>query len=251
MNYNTDGYTVLSGLAGDTHIKIKRQSLAREKSKGRSESDPKVSNGVKTPKKSSDEKLTKDSREGRKKEGKMARFMKEQTTGEYLNEFLYAHREILRFVFFSCVTSLFFFIIKRDTCINFSCAISRLRPDFFPAAKVFLFLEYDTYLFFFRYNYNFEHVPTLGITHQQVQFLPSFTELVGPTKMTEGILLAHELVCAETVSGYPKKTKGAILCDCFHVRTVGDRVIFALADGCNWGDRPRAAAEKASRVRHY
>jgi hypothetical protein len=41
---------------------------------------------------------------------------------------------------------------------------------------------------------------------------------------------------------------GAILCDCFHVRAIGDRVIFALADGCNWGERPRAAAEKASKA---
>lgn len=36
------------------------------------------------------------------------------------------------------------------------------------------------------------------------------------------------------------------MCDQFFVRLLGNRTVFALADGCNWGPRPREAAMRAT-----
>jgi hypothetical protein len=167
MTYGKDGYGVLSGLQNASAIKIKRQSMTtREKSRGRRDAEG-----------------TTDRVRGKSKEDKS-----KTISGEDLNEFLFSHRELLRYASpdwvpwpptYSCLL------------FAFRSPISTLPPSHSP-----------------RYNYNFEHVPTLAITHQQVQILPSFTELVGPAKLTEGILFVHEMISAETVSGYPKKTKG-------------------------------------------
>lgn len=40
----------------------------------------------------------------------------------------------------------------------------------------------------------------------------------------------------------------AYLCDAFRVRKAGNRLIFVLCDGCNWGARPREAAQVAAKV---
>lgn len=97
----------------------------------------------------------------------------------------------------------------------------------------------------FKYNFDFEHIPNMGTP----VFLNGglVTELCGPEKEKEGVLLSYKShICAETIGGYPVASLGAILCDRFHVKSFGDRTIFALADGCNWGLRARAAATKAA-----
>jgi hypothetical protein len=54
-------------------------------------------------------------------------------------------------------------------------------------------------------------------------------------------------VCARTVATYPRQSRGwEVICDQFFVRVLGNRVVFALADGCNWGAPPRDAAIKAT-----
>lgn len=96
-----------------------------------------------------------------------------------------------------------------------------------------------------KYNWDFDNVPYLSIlpfTNTGV-----VTELLGPEKEKEGVLLCYKThLCAESVGGYPAGSQGSIMCDRFHVKSFGDRTIFALADGCNWGVRPRTAATRAS-----
>lgn len=97
-----------------------------------------------------------------------------------------------------------------------------------------------------KYNFSFDNVPHLGIMPFLNSLGPS-VDLVGPEKEKEGVLLSHKShICAETIGGYPSASLGSILCDRFHVRCMGDRTIFCLADGCNWGPRSRTAAMKAS-----
>lgn len=42
------------------------------------------------------------------------------------------------------------------------------------------------------------------------------------------------------------KRTGDPICDRFFVQMIRDRAIILVADGCNWGEKPRKAAEKAS-----
>lgn len=56
--------------------------------------------------------------------------------------------------------------------------------------------------------------------------------------------------CCKTVSSYPLKKnyhvrEGDPICDRYFVKLYENRIIAALADGCNWGERPRQAAKKA------
>eukprot|EP01125_Pyxidicula_operculata_P005059 TRINITY_DN1856_c0_g3_i1.p1 TRINITY_DN1856_c0_g3~~TRINITY_DN1856_c0_g3_i1.p1 ORF type:complete len:1036 (+),score=326.34 TRINITY_DN1856_c0_g3_i1:443-3109(+) len=74
-------------------------------------------------------------------------------------------------------------------------------------------------------------------------------ELFGPEKLSKGILIDKGMCCAQTVTTYPQGSQGAkVLCDRFHVKVVGMKTIFALADGCNWGRRSRAAATSAAKA---
>jgi hypothetical protein len=42
--------------------------------------------------------------------------------------------------------------------------------------------------------------------------------------------------------------EGDPICDVFHVKLLCDRAIIGLADGCNWGHRPREAAVRATKA---
>lgn len=71
-------------------------------------------------------------------------------------------------------------------------------------------------------------------------------------------------LCGRTVSTYPKLTRtgqdgvvrplpndprqGDPICDQFCIERMENKVIFAVADGCNWGAQPRRAALLASRT---
>jgi len=37
-----------------------------------------------------------------------------------------------------------------------------------------------------------------------------------------------------------------VVCDQYLIKILGNRIVFALADGCNWGARPREAALRAT-----
>ncbi|KAH3759474.1 1-phosphatidylinositol 4,5-bisphosphate phosphodiesterase delta-4 [Pelomyxa schiedti] len=56
--------------------------------------------------------------------------------------------------------------------------------------------------------------------------------------------------CANVISTYPPSTTpgkqvGDPICDQYSVSLATDKIIFALADGCNWGDKPKNAASNA------
>jgi len=57
-------------------------------------------------------------------------------------------------------------------------------------------------------------------------------------------------MCAQTISTYPAKhpkdlRDGDPVCDRYGYLSFGNRSFGVIADGCNWGERPRVAAEKA------
>jgi len=59
--------------------------------------------------------------------------------------------------------------------------------------------------------------------------------------------------CCRTISSYPLKRnyhvrEGDPICDRYFVKLYENRIIAALADGCNWGERPRQAAKKACKA---
>lgn len=95
-----------------------------------------------------------------------------------------------------------------------------------------------------KFNFDFDGVPEVMIVPHTD---PTSVELLPSDRMDQGSYVHYKnCVAVETTGGYPAGTKGAqILCDRFMVRIIGDRTFFVLADGCNWGERPRAAAQKA------
>lgn len=63
----------------------------------------------------------------------------------------------------------------------------------------------------------------------------------------------EDFISAKSISTYPKKgegnkREGDPICDQYCLSHFSNRTIFSLADGCNWGDEPRNAAQKAVRV---
>jgi len=80
-------------------------------------------------------------------------------------------------------------------------------------------------------------------------FGQALATLKGPPD-DESEQMFEERAAARTVSTYPKmpqdlKKLGDPICDCFCAKLYENRVISVVADGCNWGNRPRTAALKA------
>lgn len=98
-----------------------------------------------------------------------------------------------------------------------------------------------------RFNYDPERVPRL----QLADFYESekYVDIRGPLT-TDGTGVRCEPtpeIVAQTLATYPHGSYGwQIVCDQFYVRCMGNRTVFALADGCGWGSRPREAAIRAS-----
>jgi len=74
--------------------------------------------------------------------------------------------------------------------------------------------------------------------------------LAGPE--TEDVYTIGDIVAARTVSSYPlfpggTKRQGSPICDQYYIQTQPDRMFICVADGCNWGERPREAARVAAR----
>merc|ERR1712137_100269 len=77
--------------------------------------------------------------------------------------------------------------------------------------------------------------------------------VVGP-KIDRGLepeeaQILSERVCAQTVSTYPKSDQGGRegdpVCDRYGFYLFHNRSIVVVADGCNWGELPKRAAERA------
>eukprot|EP01114_Cavostelium_apophysatum_P008242 TRINITY_DN2059_c0_g3_i1.p1 TRINITY_DN2059_c0_g3~~TRINITY_DN2059_c0_g3_i1.p1 ORF type:complete len:703 (+),score=132.40 TRINITY_DN2059_c0_g3_i1:1461-3569(+) len=71
----------------------------------------------------------------------------------------------------------------------------------------------------------------------------------GPP-LDESIQMFKEFACARSVSTYPRNLKTGVrdgdpICDQYSIVFYENRSVFALADGCNWGDKVKEAARKA------
>jgi serine/threonine protein phosphatase PrpC len=79
--------------------------------------------------------------------------------------------------------------------------------------------------------------------------VPMTVELTGSEVPSEGVRrLYGDIVCAQSVATYPRNSLGCqVICDWFRVRLLPplNRAIITIADGCNWGMRPREAAQRA------
>lgn len=86
--------------------------------------------------------------------------------------------------------------------------------------------------------------------------------IAGPNSTETAETYGSDL-CGRTVSSYPKLTRtgpdgvvvpinndrqGDPICDQFCIERMENKVIFSVADGCNWGSQPRRAALIASRT---
>lgn len=99
-----------------------------------------------------------------------------------------------------------------------------------------------------KYNYDYENVPTLKVS--MLKGADNETELNGIHELDGvGVSTTKNNITARSIATYPKDSLGySIVCDQFYVKAIGNRVIFALADGCNWGRGPRRAAQCACKA---
>jgi len=61
----------------------------------------------------------------------------------------------------------------------------------------------------------------------------------------------QEQISTQTVSTYPLRgntRQGDPICDRYGITVYENRIICVVADGCNWGERPRWAAEKCRNI---
>jgi len=74
-----------------------------------------------------------------------------------------------------------------------------------------------------------------------------FGEIYGPETIPGFEIKENENITGSTSVTYPAFSTGfKIICDRYHAKTIGNRSIFIVADGCNWGERPREAAIRAT-----
>jgi len=131
--------------------------------------------------------------------------------------------------------------------------IERTEKGYHPISTLFSdFTDFNHWLRHYRavlkYNYDRAGVPNFKI-HSALS-----TDVVviaqGPLDPMKSDDLNNEKspsVYGVSVSGYPDQPGGwQPICDNFVVEILQDWTIIALADGCNWGTKPRAAAVKAS-----
>lgn len=72
---------------------------------------------------------------------------------------------------------------------------------------------------------------------------------LAPSENCKCDCVSYDNISANTSCTYPKYSIGyKIWCDAFAIKKVGERVFFSIADGCNWGNRPRRAAQAAAKV---
>jgi len=118
-------------------------------------------------------------------------------------------------------------------------------PTVYPSLQAFLKVWKSE----LRYNYDADNVPNLPL----MEFMETdrYINLSGPGD-SDGHGAEAEFggrVYAQTVATYPKICLGwEVVCDQWYVRLLGNRIVFALADGCNWGQKVRLAASTACRA---
>lgn len=123
--------------------------------------------------------------------------------------------------------------------LNFPVADSP-KTIIFPS--LIIFIRLNPHL---KYNYDNEHVPTLKIS--KLKESQKAFELNGIHEESgAGINISQNNISARSIATYPKNSLGYdIICDQLYVKSIGNRVVFSLADGCNWGRGPRRAAQCA------
>ncbi|XP_049850667.1 uncharacterized protein LOC126323719 [Schistocerca gregaria] len=101
----------------------------------------------------------------------------------------------------------------------------------------------------FRCIYVVDGVPRIALS-DYIDAQP-YVDIKGPGDSDgHGAFVDYQdSISARTVSTYPRSCLGwSVICDQWHVRLLQNRVIFALADGCNWGNIPRLAALRATQA---
>lgn len=124
---------------------------------------------------------------------------------------------------------------------------SSATPTVYPSLEQFLRVAGAE----LRYNYDADNVPNLKVS----EFMETdrYVDLSGPHDSdgngADGEFQGGSKVYAKTVASYPKICLGwEVVCDQWHIRLLGNRIVFALADGCNWGTKVRQAADAACRA---
>lgn len=118
-------------------------------------------------------------------------------------------------------------------------------PTVYPSLQAFLKVWKSE----LRYNYDADNVPNLSV----MEFMEAdrYVNLSGPgdSDGNGGDAEFGGRVYAQTVASYPRICLGwDVVCDQWYVRLLGNRIVFALADGCNWGVKVRLAASTACRA---
>lgn len=124
---------------------------------------------------------------------------------------------------------------------------SSATPTVYPSLEQFLRVAGAE----LRFNYNADNVPNLKVS----EFMETdrYVDLSGPHDSdghgADADFQGGSKVYARTVASYPKICLGwEVVCDQWHIRLLGNRIVFALADGCNWGTKVRQAADAACRA---
>lgn len=124
---------------------------------------------------------------------------------------------------------------------------SPATPTVYPSLEQFLRVAGAE----LRFNYDADNVPNLKVS----EFMETdrYVDLSGPHDSdghgADADFQGGSKVYAKTVASYPKICLGwEVVCDQWHIRLLGNRIVFALADGCNWGTKVRQAADAACRA---
>lgn len=102
----------------------------------------------------------------------------------------------------------------------------------------------------FLLNDEIEKLPVIGIT--KIATSRALTTMKGPGDSSNPEQSFGSFACAKVVSNYPlipgrPFREGDPICDRYYLKMYENRIVIALADGCNWGERPRKAAKRASK----
>ena len=91
-----------------------------------------------------------------------------------------------------------------------------------------------------------------SIPKQQLQRIESeiFLATISGPNFNEHVCSYRDYIAAISISTYPvlqgAGRAGDPICDFYYARLFGQGTIFALADGCNWGEAPKQAAQRAA-----
>jgi len=100
--------------------------------------------------------------------------------------------------------------------------------------------------------------PSLDIKKISKNKIKNSIRLTGPEGNENPITWGDDYFCGRSTSTYPiisvnegteqerQRRDGDPICDRFLVQMFPKRTIAIIADGCNWGEKPRKAAEKAT-----